>query len=91
MDELVKLTVRISALPEFLMVRFSGLRIAVPSRPHRRFDHVGADKELHNSGYARQEKNITPGSWSRKLEPDELCDHNPDHDGKLGENPCDMT
>lgn len=82
------LTVRISTLPESLVIRFSRLGVAVADRPNRRLNHGRAYEKLHSSGESREEEDITPGSRGRKLESDKLCYHDSDHYGQLGENPC---
>ena len=53
LEELGVLTVRITILPELLVVRFSGLGVTVADRPNGGLDHGGADEELGNSGQTR--------------------------------------
>jgi hypothetical protein len=45
----ILLTVRITTLPELLVVRFSRLGVTVADRPNRGLNHAGADEELRNS------------------------------------------
>ena len=50
LEEFCVLTVRVTILPELLVVRSSRLGVTVADRPNRGLDHGGADEELGNSG-----------------------------------------
>lgn len=90
MEELGVLTARINILPELLVARSSRLGVTIADRPNWGLDHGRTDEELRYSSQTGEEENITPGSRGRKLEPNELSDHDPNHDGELGKNPCDQ-